>query len=302
MTTNSDSNHLGSRRALADATAGVIGSLVSLYAFYPIEVWKTNLQATSSSASSTTTTTAAYSSTKRSIATNNRSISFQGCQTKTLHTMSSSFCYFYVYSIIFNFWKKRSNNTINTSTRLVLTALAAMVNTIVTLPLDVLSSKHVTTTTTPITDEIRFDKDRKLSTYSSIGDDDNDDDDDDSDTDDEEYHDTITESSQHQLQEEKEKKDDKEVFGGNNNTNRRSANRSNEYLSRSSLRKLSWKQFWSLWKGLAPALLLCTNPSINYTIFDMAKTKLMKVRKHSSSSLSMPEAFLVGLFAKVRAL
>ena len=48
----------------------------------------------------------------------------------------------------------------NTSTRLLLTAIAAMINTFITLPLDVLSSKHVTasssTATATATKEIRF--------------------------------------------------------------------------------------------------------------------------------------------------
>ena len=33
------------QKALADAAAGVIGSLVSVLVFYPVDVWKTNLQA-----------------------------------------------------------------------------------------------------------------------------------------------------------------------------------------------------------------------------------------------------------------
>jgi Mitochondrial carrier protein len=54
----------------------------------------------------------------------------------------------------------------------------------------------------------------------------------------------------------------------------------------------------ALWKGLSPSLLLCSNPSIHYTVFDMAKSHLLQSRSSSSSSLSMMEAFLLGLFAK----
>ncbi|CAJ1933800.1 unnamed protein product [Cylindrotheca closterium] len=54
----------------------------------------------------------------------------------------------------------------------------------------------------------------------------------------------------------------------------------------------------SLWKGLIPALLLCSNPSIHYTAFDLTKVRILERRKQEGYKLSMPEAFLVGLFAK----
>src|SRR5210317_1810038 len=95
---------------------------------YPIEVIKSNLQADSSQLGK-----------KRPL--------FHGCLSKTLHTASSSFCYFFFYSLIFNKWKQRYNipkHKINPGTRLFLSAIAAMMNTVITLPLDVLSSKKVT--------------------------------------------------------------------------------------------------------------------------------------------------------------
>jgi hypothetical protein len=253
---------LSRRKALADAVAGVIGSVVSLWTFYPIEVLKTNLQAGSSG--------------KR------RGSMFQGCQSKTLHTTSSSFCYFFLYSYIFAYWKRQNNNRnaeVKTSTRLVLTAIAAMLNTAVTLPLDVISLKHVTSAEKEVQkcSEEDYEKMERAwceTRYSS---------DEDSSFDDSatEYHDTESGF-------EEEKKEEGLLYDA-----RYGISGSLPIVS-----SLDEQGFGDLWKGLAPALLLCTNPSINYTIFDVAKTRLMKIRKHSDSSLSMSEAFLLGLFAK----
>ena len=62
---------------------------------------------------------------------------------------------------------------------------------------------------------------------------------------------------------------------------------------------------WStLWKGLAPALLLCSNPAINYTVFDMLKSKMLawkRLRNHrrgQQRQLSVSQAFVLGLLSK----
>ena len=62
---------------------------------------------------------------------------------------------------------------------------------------------------------------------------------------------------------------------------------------------------WSkLWKGLVPALLLCTNPAIHYTVYDVCKAHLVRYKRTRtkpaapSQVLSVTEAFLVGLVAK----
>ena len=39
------SGRTGRTKALADAAAGVVGSLVSVLTFYPVDVWKTSVQA-----------------------------------------------------------------------------------------------------------------------------------------------------------------------------------------------------------------------------------------------------------------
>jgi len=62
---------------------------------------------------------------------------------------------------------------------------------------------------------------------------------------------------------------------------------------------------WSvLWRGLWPSLLLCSNPSIHYTVFDFLKTRVLSARRqcskiHDTNNLTMAEAFLVGLVAKL---
>jgi len=62
---------------------------------------------------------------------------------------------------------------------------------------------------------------------------------------------------------------------------------------------------WSkLWKGLVPALLLCTNPAIHYTVYDVCKAHVVRYKRTRtkpaapSQVLSVTEAFLVGLVAK----
>lgn len=68
-------------------------------------------------------------------------------------------------------------------------------------------------------------------------------------------------------------------------------------------------KYSKLWKGLAPALLLCSNPSIHYTVFDMLKTKLLvwkrlnntqrhKQQQQQQQQLSVSEAFVLGLVSK----
>jgi adenine nucleotide transporter 17 len=116
------------QKAVADALAGVVGSLVSLWVAYPIDVWKTNVQA------------------GRESSWNHPGQLFAGWKSKTLHTASSSFCYFYLYSWIFSSWtaSRKNKQPISASTRLFLAALAASLNTFLTLPLDVISARHQT--------------------------------------------------------------------------------------------------------------------------------------------------------------
>ncbi len=61
-------------------------------------------------------------------------------------------------------------------------------------------------------------------------------------------------------------------------------------------------KYSSFHDGLGPAILLCSNPATNFTIFDIIKIAFIKQRrrKHSKGSvetLGMFEAFLIGLIA-----
>lgn len=117
--THAPKNSLARRKALADALAGVFASLVTLGVFYPFEILKLHAQVQHK---------------RRSL---NNSL-YRGISSKAAHTSCSSFCYFYLYSWISSF--KKDHPT--TFARLCYSALAAMLNTIVTLPLDVVSTRH----------------------------------------------------------------------------------------------------------------------------------------------------------------
>eukprot|EP00934_Nitzschia_sp_Nitz4_P007049 Nitzschia sp. Nitz4//scaffold9_size221794//26611//27630//NITZ4_001320-RA/size221794-processed-gene-0.308-mRNA-1//-1//CDS//3329560923//7039//frame0 len=251
------------KRALADALAGVAGSIVSLWTFYPVEVWKTNSQAGSSPE-------------KQSL--------YQGFFVKSLHTASSSFCYFYLYSWIFSNWRQwttKSNPSV--TTRLLLSAVAAMLNTFFTLPLDVISSQQVasnggssstsntrdnaTGTTAGFSNRSSQDATKAMETvWEQVG---------------------ASSKTEFELE--------ASLIEMENSSTKKapesSPSKQCEWLDQ--LENLS-----EYWKGLAPSLLLCTNPSINYTVFDMTKNRILARAGRRGSHLSMSEAFFVGLVAK----
>lgn len=225
-----DMNGRRERKALADALAGVVASLVSLWSFYPIDTFKTNVQANSSSTAS-----------------NSKSL-YRGVGVKTLHTASSSFCYFYIYSWISSKGKRQGQPS--TLRRLVLSAVAAMLNTCLTLPLDVLSAKQQTSATKTTKDQA-WQEDETTSDVTSSHED--------------------------------EKKDDT-VPSEEPRSQRIASPPSDETES-----------LTRLWKGLYPSLLLCSNPSIHYTVFDSIKSRILHEKKQN---LTMAQAFCLGLFAK----
>lgn len=261
------------RKALVDALAGVVGALVSLWTFYPIEVFKTNLQAGNLISKIKVTD---Y---------------FRGCFPKSLHTASSNFCYFYIYSWIFSYWKRnypKNDHGMNTATRLCLAAVAAMLNTLITLPLDVLASKHVATSKKPQREEGK--QRRQTLQMDAVWEEDE-----------YEYDDEQEEKDQKEKGEramtnfQEEKKEEVPLLCQEENTAELSpldANKGKEF-------KISKNGNWSdLWKGFTPAILLCSNPSINYTAFDVIKSKIISGRTIPRPELSMVEAFLIGLLAK----
>jgi Mitochondrial carrier protein len=225
------SNRQKNVTALADAMAGVMGSLVALWAFYPMDVIKTNLQA------QTETQTSSCSSTSTSAMN-----LFRGLHIKTLHTAASSFCYFYIHSYIVSMFQQQQQQH-STTMKLTLSAIAAMMNTFLTLPLDVIASRHQTW------DPHQATSSQQQSNNSNDND-------------------TTTTNVDDNVQ-------DNVVCAVPNH--------------------LLPAHLPSLWKGLIPSLLLCTNPAIHYTVFDVLKSRHSR-RTHQP--LSMVDAFLLGLAAK----
>ena len=382
------------RKALADALAGVVATIVSLWAFYPMDVLKTNIQAGKNDAEEDAATSSSSSEKKKASVwtlvtlTTPKSRAelvsslFRGLHLKTLHAASSSFCYFYLYSWIASWWRAQqrhsdTNNSNNSHTpmmspavRLSLSALAAALNTCLTLPLDVLASNHQTKQTyskspvmknniqeekeSPSLSEHHQQQQKKMedvwnqlssntpqSTSSSSsraaspttrdvanqhdGD---------------LFYSCCMENQEQQQpqqhhsgeegNEEEEKKNDEENHSlssnsigrvtvtvtaassnplVNNNTKHilpptNTAQESTPPCSKkASNSTFTLAQIGNLWKGLYPSLLLCSNPSIHYTAFDMAKSHLLQSRQlanpnNTNTNLSMTEAFLLGLLAK----
>jgi len=61
------------------------------------------------------------------------------------------------------------------------------------------------------------------------------------------------------------------------------------------------RQLLSLYKGLIPSLLLCSNPAIHYTVFDSIKHVWLDSKRRSTKQavgLTLAESFVLGLLAK----
>lgn len=242
-TANKNHSLLRRRKALADAIAGLIASLVALWTFYPMDVFKINFQA--------------------GIPVSSYSLKnmYRGVLTKSVHCASSSFVYFYLYSFITTWWIQKTKTTkISTISRLVLSAVAAILNTTITLPLDVLSSKQQTSI---------HPQDGPQNNAVNITNRDGDD----------KFCGELY-SPQHLTETEEEKKDETEP-----------KDKSPSIMTSNTNRSLS------MWKGIVPSLLLCSNPSIQYTVFELLKTKVTDGR--SDKLLNLREAFLTGLVAKL---
>jgi Mitochondrial carrier protein len=77
---------------------------------------------------------------------------FAGWRVKVLHTSASTFCYFYLYSFLLSLHRARTRRSraqpfgtprkVSNSAHLLLSAAAAMLNTLLTLPLDVIASRQ----------------------------------------------------------------------------------------------------------------------------------------------------------------
>ena len=292
---SSSSSAAPSRRnaALADALAGVLGSLVSLWTFYPVDLIKVNLQAG-----------------VQQKPTSLREIQFfRGIGVKTLHTITSSFAYFYLYSWIVSWWLQRTKRTkLPTLHRLVLSAVAAMLNVLVTCPLDVLSAQYQTlprgppsTRPTPSSDSPKnipsSQENKAMITKDATDADSEEKKDEAADTIGPEVFYESNTDLDHDLKqdgthaaEDLNDDDDNVVSGcdgdsvGNDNTDRASnahepipSMKDDGQSTPSTLPPIppAIMELSRLWKGLSPSLLLCSNPSIHFTIFDALKSNLL---------------------------
>jgi Mitochondrial carrier protein len=334
-----ESNRRRRRTALADALAGVVGTLISLWAFYPLEVIKTNLQASFHDnkkllKNESTSRRFDFQSFLQQIQT-----MFRGCSTKTLHASSSSFCYFFLYSFTVSTYhrhqqKRRmgqhpppsSKLSMHPSTRLLLSAMAAMMNTFLTLPLDVLSHQHAVNgkgdkqsdnnnnNNAQAVSAVRnrLATSRTASPSSSSSDDSN------SELQQPIFHEALSSepSSVSSSDDNDDWRGSDTNCGYHNISNHEKPKPLNESLevidmdheSEKGLSKqLLTRQWTHLWKGLTPALLLCSNPAIHYTAYDVLKHRLLSLpsgddlktsNHYHHRRLSLSQSFLLGLVAK----
>ena len=274
------------RKALADALAGVSASLAALWVFYPMDVWKTRLQGSRSNNYYDDDDDKEEEEERRSgiipltFVGSRTCFSFAGWHWKTLHTISSSFCYFYIQSAVFSWYTITTHHTTHTilrkrqihaSSRLLLSAIAALLNTFLTLPLDVIASQQQARRKNEENvkekeDDDEEEEDQELVLVENTGSGSSDD------------FDEETIISRQQQQEH--------------------PSTITSYFSSSLLKRLPF-----YWKGLGPSLLLCSNPAIHYTVFDSLKYRLLEQQQQRPSNqkktnITMAEAFCLGIVAK----
>jgi Mitochondrial carrier protein len=350
------------RKAMADAWAGVVASLLALWFFYPLELRKLAAQTNGGPRASINAT----SSIRRPSATNKGDVLcldladvfgiaslssplrryhlhlrmqallrsllnglrtgrwFAGLGTKSLHTAASSFCYFYLYSWIVSShqWRQRQRlqqlnpqslesaakalPPLSASTRLLLSAVAAMLNTLVTLPVDVLATQHQLLGSGILPDDTL-----PILSRSSSADDG---------TEAYIFYDASSDEESNDLRflsmetkslegESDTPTEDENITSGEADCgsiviDNPSAVRVE--LSMASRLSRSWATYrsypWlSLWKGLLPSLILCSNPAIHYTVYDVAKLHYLSVSRAGSDSarVTMVESFVLGMLAKL---
>jgi Mitochondrial carrier protein len=295
-------------KALLDACAGVGGSLLSLWLFYPFDVYKTQVQAGQPADDQLQKSCEQSKWPAQNFVTwllhHSPAQWMAGCPMKTAHTTCSSFVYFYFYSRIHGWWTFlqdppiHGGDGLSVPMRLILTAAAAVCNTFFTLPLDVVASRHQAVSI--------GESDHRSSLNNQQG--------------------SESESAQANGLNCKRNKSESEDCG----VKERSINGGGASLdseSRGSIQQqrlpivemlralLAWTRHrvrsrlakvLTLWRGLVPALLLCSNPAIHYSVYDTLKFYILKSRTptakpKSKNSLSMSESFALGLVAKLAA-
>ena len=330
---NTSKNNVG-KHALSDAVAGTIASLVSMLLFYPVDVYKTNIQAGNNpmnqnkeqrketkdtkkeekdpmmkQCATTSLTAFNLSSFLLSLLSKKPSILFRGLSYKTMHTITSSFAYFFIYSYLRSLHQSRrsrqrlrqrregNSNSMNgaessITSQLVLTSIAAIFNQLLTLPLDVLASRRQTSSIRTCNKNEHEDRNGNGNV-----------------TDKNEFK-HVSESDATVLMGQV-WNDLQDEYDNKNNDNEACIMRKEKLIATVTTPTTTpkYKKYTKLWRGLWPSILLCANPSIHYTIFDVLKEKLIlrkqkrgkqnfRKQQQAQEGLNMWEAFFIGLIAK----
>lgn len=278
-TTNLMQRRQQRKKAFADATAGVIGSLAAMLAFYPVDVWKTSLQANSTAnanggkdndgdAATATNTdgllkapssksnekignTTILSAVSTATITATLTRLFRGLPYKIAHTIASSFTYWYVYSIFqtkyaayqLSHQSQRSRTAIESSSSSSSSKNSSSSS--MSSSNSVVAKLFLTAIAAMINTGITLPLDtissRRQVTLKSMDDGDGES--------------TSRRRRQHQQQQ---------------------PNQQNQQLQ---LQK-QLQSILSLWNGLLPALMLCTNPAIQYTLYDTFKAAWLVRRRY----------------------
>jgi Mitochondrial carrier protein len=289
-------------KALLDACAGVGGSLLSLWLFYPFDVYKTQVQAGQPADNQLSKWPA------RNFVTwllhHSPAQWMAGCPMKTAHTTCSSFVYFYFYSRIHGWWTFlqdppiHGGDGLSVPTRLILTAAAAACNAFFTLPLDVIASRHQAVSIGE-SDHRSFLNNQHGSESESA-----------------------PATGLNCTRNDSEAADcgvkERSINGGGASLDSEihgSIQQQRLPIVEMLRALLAWTRHrvrsrlakvLTLWRGLAPALLLCSNPAIHYSVYDTLKFYILKsrtptVKPKSKNSLTMSESFALGLVAKLAA-
>jgi hypothetical protein len=303
-------------QALAEATAAAAASLVSMLSSYPVDVIKTNLQANKDTTNkkekenNKDETIQCYSSKSKMNAIKSL---FRGVHFRSMQFIVQYFTYFYIYSTVKSTHRRIAEGKTrgkvkklyepSVTVQLLLAAVSAMITVVTTLPLETIATRKQI--------EIEENKDGSNS------------------ADDEIYHSEVIDTSSTDT-------DITAISSVDSEEPDEATNTCNEKqvvidMYQSKVRRMfqtdslesipqqvirsskstfhsnhKLKDILGLWKGLLPSLLLTSNPAINFTVFDVLKSMLLKhksksAKQNSTIGLSVAEAFVIGTIGKFAA-
>lgn len=266
MSDGTGNNSNKTRAALADATAGVLASLLSMSLIYPMDSYKTRIQA---------------GATSSSLQHKNY---YHGIGSKAAHVTTSNFAYFFLYS-----WLSSSKKKSTSFQRLWTSAIAAMMNTILTLPLDVISSRKQVHTTTTNNHHSQRQQTQNCKLHSNQ-------------QEEKKIETNYMNNTNSNNHEKKKKKNDNTDTNNSISSSECCSSTKREEDKVVSYSNSFFHQITDLWSGLVPSLLLCSNPSIHYTVYETLKDILLASskdkRQKNNDQLTMSQAFRLGFVSK----